>query len=366
MPHLGILSYSIASDLEPSVREWCIQQWQTYQPGTKFDDTISRHKLWPTLEFCLRQNGLWEHLPPVLQQRLQKTRQEYALRQLQLLSQLEELDTALTARGLAGILLKGSALLFHPIYPSLGDRGTADIDIAVSLAEIPAFVEVLNSLNYATENPILPEINNRTHHLPEFFRSDSLKIEVHPLSTFDGITQQFSQEIATTAEHPEGFTALKVPTPTELFWHIAWHGWFNHPQLRNILDLYRLESLYPVDLDTLTLRAREYNLGDYWSCLLEQMNAMVAGKSTKATIHRWEWQPTVSRHGYEMYLPERCVQQNWQNLFSSYSRIKHPLFRIVLYPAILPVRLSYVGSIYAEWLLSQLRFSRFTPLSPPA
>ncbi len=355
MPHLGILSYSIASKLEPQALEWCIQEWQKYQPNTSFDDTLSRHKLWPTLEFCLRQNQLWEHLPTTLQRRLQATRQEYALRQLQLLSQLEELDTALTARGIVGVLLKGSALLFHPIYPSLGDRGTADIDIAVSLDEIPTFIEVLQSLNYATEDPIIPKIDKRTHHLPPFLRSDSLKIEVHPLSTFDGITQQFSEEIATTAEHPEGFTALKVPTPTELFWHITWHGWFNHPQLRNILDLYRLKSLYSVDLDTLTHRAQKYNLDHYWTCILQQIETIVMGKPTLLTIHRWEWHPKA-RFGYEVFLPERCIKETWQHLFNTYSRIKNPLLRIALYPCVILARLYFVGAVYTEWLLSRLHF----------
>ena len=359
MTHLGILAYSIAIDLEPSKLQWCINQWQNYQIGTSFDDQVSRHKLWPTLEFCCRQNKLWEYLPPELQARLQSTRHRYALRQLQLISQLEQLDQALTARGLQGILLKGSALLFYQIYPSLGDRGTADIDIAVAPAQIAAFVEVLASLSYATEDPILPEITDRTHHLPPFIRLDSLNIEVHPLGKFDGMIQQFSDEIVTTADYPEGFTALQVPTPTELFWHMAWHTWFNLPQLRNILDLHRLRNLHQVDLGLLSQRAQAYGLGHYWELLLEQVEEIVTGQATMSTIHRWEWS-MKSRFGGCLYLPNRTTRQIWQSLFAKSIRFKRYPF---LYPVIVLWRLWFVGVAYVEWLVSLVTFRGLSPLN---
>ena len=116
MPHLGILARSIAIDLTPQQRQWCIDEWQTYRVGTSFDDEVSLHKLWPTLEFCCRQNQLWEHLPAELCARLRTTRQQYALRQLQLIAQLEELDVALSKQGLQGILLKGLSQLTLTIY----------------------------------------------------------------------------------------------------------------------------------------------------------------------------------------------------------------------------------------------------------
>ena len=351
MPHLGILAHSIAIDLKPQKLQWCIDQWQTYQPGTSFDAEVSRHKLWPTLEFCCRQNQLWEHLPVDLQERLRMSRQQYALRQLQLISQLEQLDAALTARGLQGILLKGSALLFHQIYPSLGDRGTADIDIAVAPAQIPMFVEVLASLNYATADPILPEITDKTHHLPPFERSNSLNIEVHPLGKFDGMIQQFSDQMATTADCPEGFTALQVPTPTELFWHMTWHAWFNMPQLRNILDLYRLNSLHEVDLALLSQRADNYGFGSYWERLLQQIEEIVTGKTTPITIHRWEWLPKV-RVGYCMFLPHRSTQKIWQGLFAKSFSFRHP----VMYPGVVLGRLFFLGVTYLEWFLSMVSF----------
>jgi Uncharacterised nucleotidyltransferase len=352
MLNSGILAQSIAINLQPERLQWCIQEWQSYQAGTSLDHQISKHKLWPTLEFCFRQNQLWEYLPSELQSRLQATRQQYALRQLQLISQLEELDAALTEKGLTGILLKGSALLFHQIYPSLGDRVTADIDIVVAPDQIPAFLEVLTSLNYLPNDPHLPEVNDQTHHLPPFERANSLPVEVHPLAHFNGFIQQFSNEVATTAEYPQGFTALQVPTPTELFWHMAWHTWFNMPQLRNILDLYQLQNLHAVDLAMLTQRAEQYQLQDHWSQLLQHIDEIVTGKPSISTIHRWEWYPK-SQLSYCLLLPDR---NNWQ---SSLQRLRMKSVRFghpALYPGILLMRSLLMGITCMEWLISLITF----------
>jgi hypothetical protein len=285
---LGLMFQTMCPIMTPSVRQWCMAGWQKCQPS-QLEDWANRHKLLPTLEYCLRQHQLWEQVPTDVQELMQQSRQRHGLRQLQVVSQLVEMDAALSQAGEELVLLKGAALLHYSLYPNLGSRVNADIDVLAAPDRVHSIAKIFQYLGYTFQDTY-DEVHHYDHHLPPLVRPNSLPVEIHPLQP--GIANHINQRMLETAEPIEGFEALKLPIVTELFWHVALHARFNVPQLRNLLDLYRLRSLYSVDELLLANRAQAEGLEPEWSILMSQLAEFERGQLCTQTIHSWEWLPS--------------------------------------------------------------------------
>jgi Uncharacterised nucleotidyltransferase len=290
----GLLFHTIAPVTSPAIQSGCFEAWQHCQ-FSQISRLLAHHKLLSTLEYCLQQHQLWEQMPAEMQQLIQQSRQKYGLRQLQAISQLTELDAALSAVGIEAVLLKGSALLYYPLYPSLGSRLQSDIDLLVASDQVVSIVPVLQKLGY-TFKGVYEEDFHYPRHLPPLVRPNSLHIEIHPLQS--GLGQHIHQQMLTTAQEIEGFGALRLPVVTELFWHMALHAKTDNTlQLRNLLDLHRLRELYVVDALLLTERAKNEGLEPIWSELMSELNEFSQGNPTAKTIRDWEWMPSQTSLG---------------------------------------------------------------------
>jgi hypothetical protein len=283
----GVLFHTVAPVMSPAIRAWCLGAWQHCQ-FSQLSELLLDHKLLPTLEYCLQQHQFWEQMPVEMQQLIQQSRQRYGLRQLQAISQLTELDVALSAVGIEAILLKGSALLYYPLYPSLGCRLQSDIDLLVAPDQVVLIVPVLQKLGYTFQS-VYQEDCHYPHHLPPLVRPNCLHLEIHPLQS--GLGEHIHRQMLVTAQEIEGFGALRLPVVTELFWHMALHA-NNSLQLRNLLDLHRLRELYAVDLPLLAERASTEGLEPIWSVLMSQLQEFSQGQPTAKTIQDWEWMPS--------------------------------------------------------------------------
>ncbi len=255
-----------------------------------------------------------------MQQLIQQSRQRYGLRQLQAISQLTELDAALSAVGIEAVLLKGSALLYYPLYPSLGSRLQSDIDLLVASDQVVSIVPVLQKLGYTFQGVYDGDFHY-PRHLPPLVRPNSLHIEIHPLQS--GLGQHIHQQMPVTAQEIEDFGALRLPVVTELFWHLALHAKTDNPlQLRNLLDLHRLRELYVVDALLLTERAKTEGLEPIWSELMSELNEFSQGKPTAKTIRDWEWMPSQTSLG--PYLGLRAM--GWIYFFQPVPFKMHQVF----------------------------------------
>jgi Uncharacterised nucleotidyltransferase len=284
----GLLFRTIAPVLEEPDRQWCLEQWLQCSPQIVVQKTKT-HKLLSTLEFCLGRHGLWEQVPLALRTVIQQSRQQQALRQLQILSQLQEIDTALAAVDQTAVLLKGSALLYYPLYADLGSRLQSDIDLLILPEQVPIVVNCFQNLGYSFHGRYEPQ-QHYDRHLPALVRPRSIHVELHLLHPAS--QQQFHPQIWHTAQSITDLQTLRLPTATELFWHIALHGWFGMSQLRNLLDLDQLRRIDTVHFEVLADRANTQNLGKIWAVLEKQLQEFALGQPTPSTVERWEWRPS--------------------------------------------------------------------------
>jgi Uncharacterised nucleotidyltransferase len=358
----GVLFHSVVPVTSPVTQAWCLVAWQHCQ-FSQVSRLLAQHKILPTLEYCLQQQQIWEQLPAEMQQLIQKGRQRYGLRQLQAISQLNELDTALSAVGIESVLLKGSALLYYPLYPSLGSRPQSDIDLLVAPDQVVSIVSVLQKLGY-TFQEVYEEGLHYPHHLPRLVRSDSLHLEVHPLQS--GLGQHIHQQMLVTAQEIEGFGALRLPVVTELFWHMALHAKTDNPlQLRNLLDLHRLRELYEVDALLLTERAKTEGLESIWSELMSELDGFSQGKPTAKTIRDWEWMPSQTSLGPYLGLRARGWPYFFQPVPFSMHRIfwVHQILSTIMFIPFVAWRLIRSVGLAGEYWL-RLREEQSSPNYP--
>jgi hypothetical protein len=352
---LGVLFHTVCPTLTTPVHQWCAEAWQQYR-AEHLQDFLNNHKLLPTLEYCLQLNNLWDSTPADIQQLIQKSRQRHGLRQLKIISQLAELDTALSEAGEEAVLLKGSALLYYPLYPSLGSRVQADIDILVATERISAIVPVLQKLGYTFQD-IYQKDRHYHRHLPPLVRPQSVHIEIHRLQSES--SHHIHQRIIETAEEIEGFGALRLPVATELFWHMLWHARFGIPQLRNVLDLHLLRQLYDIDELLLKQRAQEQGLEARWSMSISELQEFSQGQLSVQTIRFWEWLPSPMFLGPYIGLREFGWKYFWQPLPFQYSGI---ISMLLLLPFIAWRLLRFAGLI-GEYLLKAPKIA-IPPLIP--
>jgi hypothetical protein len=346
----GVLFYTVAPVTSPAIQAWCLDAWQHCQ-FSQISRLLAHHKLLPTLEYCLQQHQIWEQVPAEIQQLIQQSRRRYGLRQLQAISQLNELDTALSAVGIESVLLKGSALLYYPLYPSLGSRPQSDIDLLVAPDQVVSIVPILQKLGY-TFKGVYEEGRHYSHDLPPLVRPNSLHIEIHPLQS--GLGQHIHRQMLVSAQEIEGFGALRLPVVTELFWHMALHAKIGStPQLRNLLDLHRLRELYVVNTLLLTERAKTEGLEPIWSELMSQLEEFSQGQPTAKTIREWEWVP--SSVASSTYLGLRVM--GWSYFFQPVPLRMHRFFlgnkilSTILFPPLVALRLVRAVGLAGEYLL---------------
>jgi Uncharacterised nucleotidyltransferase len=344
----GVLFHTIAPDMTPAIRTLCVDSWQKCDLS-QMKQSLNDHKILQTLEYCFRQHQIWDDLPIATQQLIQKSRQQHGLRHLQVLAQLNELDTALSTAGEEAVLLKGSALLYYQLYPNLGTRGQSDIDIMVAPDRVSAIVPIIRALGYTFQGNY-EEGGDYSHHLPPLVRPQSLHIEIHPLQSRLG--EHIHQRMLETAETIDGFDALRLPIVTELFWHVALHGLCNVPQLRNLLDLQRLRRLYKIDDLLLADRARMAGLEPKWSMLMSQLAEFEQGKPSAETIQFWEWVPSKFQPIYGVWRGN-----DLSYFFSPVLRYPNQLIGRVLYLPVVAWRLIRLARVMGEYLLKSREFA---------
>jgi Uncharacterised nucleotidyltransferase len=343
----GVLFHTIAPKITPAMRASCVSSWQNCD-FSQLRSRLNDHKILSTLEYCFQQHQIWDELPVATQQLIQKSRQQHGLRHLQVLAQLNELDVALSAVGEEAVLLKGSALLYYQLYPNLGTRGQSDIDILVAPDRVSAIVPIIQALGYTFQGEYV-EDRDYSHHLPPLVRPQSLHIEIHPLQS--GQDQPIHQRMLETAETIEGFDALRLPVVTELFWHVALHSWCNVLQLRNLLDLQRLQSLYEIDDLLLADRARMAGLEPKWLMLMSQLSEFEQGKPSAQTIQFWEWEPSRFQPIYGAWRGS-----GWSYFFGSVLRYPNQLIGKVLYLPVVAWRLLRLARVMGEYFLKSREF----------
>ncbi len=133
------------------------------------------------------------------------------------LAQAQEFAAALNDVAIQPVALKGLANIIVGIYPDLGSRYLADIDLLVPTHQFPAAVAIFQNLGYSTE-PTHPVELAIGHSYPPLTRAHSLEIDLHR-SMGLGICASFlptSEIICRSTVYHLGGAAIRIPSPEAL------------------------------------------------------------------------------------------------------------------------------------------------------
>lgn len=143
----------------------------------------------------------------------------YLMTNMRMKAQLLEIDKHLQGTNIRPILLKGAVQLFDGVYPSIGMRYMADIDILVNDEK---FGLALREMGYVQKNPSIcdnydtygkPILKLGQRHLTPVMRpNDSVTIEPHLLAVDPMYLHLFPRDFASTAIPIPGCSQLMQPS----------------------------------------------------------------------------------------------------------------------------------------------------------
>lgn len=217
-------------------------------------------------------------IPPVAAAHLRRSSMVHDFRMLRLSTRIEKSISALHARGVPVLLLKGAALA-NSIYGSFTQRPMSDVDILVRTSDAPQAREALIESGWPeTTDPLLLSLLSDQHHLPHFVDPEptGLRVELHtmllpPDQPFRFSTEQYWAS-AVPAKAPLG-TAL-VPDPQRLLLHACLHFAWSHTMhfgaWRTFRDVDSLIVAPTFDWDTFVALARDSKGASccYWTLRL--------------------------------------------------------------------------------------------------
>jgi hypothetical protein len=187
------------------------------------------------------------------------------------LAQVQELAFALNRVGIQPVVLKGLANILAGVYPDVGVRYLADIDLLVSPDEFPAAIAAFRKLGYAT-SPAHPVEFNIGHSYPPLTRSNSLEVDLHRTMGL-GVCVSFlpaSEAISHSTVHYFGGAAIRIPSPEHLLTHHIMHSQMHdhyrervNPSLRTLYDFLLLERHFRGALDWHAIEDRFCDQDEY-------------------------------------------------------------------------------------------------------
>ena len=202
------------------------------------------------------------------------------------LAQSQQLAAALNLLGIHPIALKGLANILWGIYPTVGSRYIADVDILVPVDQVASAFSALRALGYSAEidNPLECVVG---HSYPPLTRPDSLEIDLHR-TTGLGICARFlpaSELIAQSRPHQlENGAIVRLPSPEHLVIHHIMHSQMHDhyrerikPSLRTLYDFFLLNRHFGDKLDWHAIENHFRAHGQYATLalyLLEAENTM--------------------------------------------------------------------------------------------
>jgi hypothetical protein len=211
----------------------------------------------------------------------------YLMTNMRIKAQLMEIDKHLQGTNIRPILLKGAVQLFDGVYPSIGMRYMADIDILVNDEK---FGLALRELGYVQKNPSIcdnydtngkPILKLGQRHLAPVMRlNDSMTIEPHLLAVDPMYLHLFPRDFASTAIPIPGCSQLMQPSRQNYMIVALIHGLLHDRDrldgallLRSLIECELLyEQFSELEKETLTqhfLKCRSQSFFIAWRALAD-------------------------------------------------------------------------------------------------
>jgi hypothetical protein len=206
---------------------------------------------------------------------LNTERNQYAL------TQTRQVTTALNRIGIRPVALKGLANILTHIYPAIGTRFLADLDLLITPEQFPAAIAVFQSLGYTAEPGHQVELTIG-HTYPPFTRPWSLEVDLHrtlglhPCPAFLPAAELINQA---TIHNLNGAEIL-IPSPTHLVIHHIMHSQMHDvyreriaPSLRTLYDFYLLNRHLSSQIDWSAIESQFRRHGQYATLALYLLEA---------------------------------------------------------------------------------------------
>ncbi|RJQ18901.1 MAG: hypothetical protein C4560_06705, partial [Nitrospiraceae bacterium] len=209
----------------------------------------------PLLYFNLKDIKGYAPVPGDVMDKLKSAYLGNAARNMYLYSKLQKVVRALDEHGVDVMVLKGAALA-GTVYPDIGLRTMADIDLLVKHEHLDRVRDIMSGLDYEAQTEAGPEewYRKKHFHLPVYLHKEkSTAIEIHWHITQDpeGIDIGKWWERAGKAEL-HGVRAL-IPSPEDMVFHLCLHlhqeSTIEKAALRGLCDIAGTLRYYEKEID---------------------------------------------------------------------------------------------------------------------
>lgn len=216
-----------------------------------------------------RADRLQIHVPTEIRRRMTEILQVHTARNLRLLREFNQLASALDARNVDFLPMKGVHLCTS-LYSNIGERPIWDIDILVRLEQMRQAMEVAQASGYRSSRPFDLDLEVRSyHHVPVFRKRNAPPLEIH----WTLLNPRFQngltwQELWGRSELEKvGDVQAHVLSPADLLVYLCAHVAYQHIYIDALRSLYDIKLLLQkhasaLDWGAITARARTWGLGN--------------------------------------------------------------------------------------------------------
>ena len=165
----------------------------------------------PTLYCNYKRNHLLPFLPEDLVAYMQEITSLNRDRNLQIIEQINELNSLLRQNGVNPIFIKGAGYLKQGLYDDSAERMVGDIDFLVSKNEYDLAAKILSDRNYKPVSNLGYDFPNFKHH-PRLYNEDHIAaVEIHKEMIIEKYALEFNYEtIKNSIIQKDGFSVLSI------------------------------------------------------------------------------------------------------------------------------------------------------------
>jgi len=165
----------------------------------------------PALYCNYKRNDLLSFLPDDLVTYMEEITSLNRDRNLQIIEQLNDLNTLLRQNGVNPIFIKGAGYLIQHLYEDLAERMVGDIDFLVSKNEYDLAAKILSDRNYKPVSNLGYHFPQFKHH-PRLYNDDHIAaVEIHKELLVEKYALEFNYEtIKDNIIQNNGFSVLSI------------------------------------------------------------------------------------------------------------------------------------------------------------
>jgi hypothetical protein len=217
-----------------------------------------KHFMIPILYHQLDRKKAVGLLPKELQTLIHDIYQLNGHRNQQILDEITRIAARLNKVGIETVFLKGSSALLMQLYESHELRVMIDVDFLVDSEDIPACVDILESMGYATMDEVIHWDLDDLHHIkPLVHHNHNFRLEVH--SQPSSIPVMDSHDVIANSKTIKiEDSVVRVPSEMHFLLNNIVNHYYHFAASRFVLgeivlyqlyDLYRFQEKYGQSLD---------------------------------------------------------------------------------------------------------------------